>query len=54
MGTTWKITYHNICCNFPDAESAFRFFMTIYKRRDAKTATIEKLNPEGYWETIKF
>lgn len=40
METNWRITYRNTCYYFAEAESAFRFFMTICNRRDAKTATI--------------
>ena len=49
METNWRITYY-----FDEAESAFRYFLTIYNRRDAKTVTIEILNPEVIWETVKF
>lgn len=54
METNWRITYRNTGYYFADAESAFRYFLTIYNRRDAKTATIEVLNPEGVWETVEF
>lgn len=54
METNWRITYRNTSCYFVEAESALRFFLAICNRRDAKTATIEVLNPEGVWETVKF
>ena len=54
MESNWRITYRDTGYYFAEAESAFRYFLTIYNRRDAKTATIETLNPEGIWETIKF
>ena len=54
METNWRITYRDTCYYFAEAESAFRYFLTIYNRRGAKTAIIETLNPEGNWETIKF
>ena len=54
METNWRITYRNTCYYFAEAESAFRYFLTICHRHDAKTAIIEVLNPEGAWETIKF
>ena len=52
METNWRITYRNTGYYFVEAESAFRFFLSIYNRRDAKTATIEMLNPEGVWEAL--
>lgn len=54
MENNWRITYHNTGYYFPEAECAFRYFLTIYNRRDAKTATIEVQNSEGVWETVKF
>ena len=53
METNWRITYRDTGYYFAEAESAFRYFLTIYNRRDAKTATIEMLNHEGIWEIVK-
>ena len=53
METNWRITYRDTGYYFAEAESALRYFLTIYNRRDAKTANIETLNPEGTRETNK-
>lgn len=53
METNWRITYRNACYYFAEAESAFRFFLGICNRRDAKAVTIEVLYPEGVWKTVK-
>ena len=55
METNWRITYRNTDYYFAEAEDAFRYFLTFYNRRDAKTASIEMLNGKtGLWETVKF
>lgn len=50
----WRVIYHKTTYYFDGAESTFRFFLSFYNKRDAKTADVQFVNDEGDWESIEF